>query len=385
MTQYQFVCPCLFGLESVLSGELRRMGAENVMAHNGKVTFTGDSAMMARANIGLRTAERVLIEIGTFTAKTFSELFDQVRALPIEEYIGSRDAFPVKGWALESKLMSVPDCQAIIKKAMVERMRHHYKMDWFPETGAPHQIQFSIYHDEVSVMLDTSGAGLHKRGYRVNSNAAPIKETLAAGMLDLIRVYPDTVLCDPFCGSGTILIEAAMKALNVPPGLKRKFAAQNFGMFDEAVWRQERQRGIDEVRRDITFFAYGSDIDPESVALAKENAKKAGVFSRMLIGQKDVRSLALRDDITLFATNPPYGERMLEQEEARELYRVMGKACAVSDAAKAIITPDEQFETLFGKKADKRRKLYNGMLKCQLYLYQRNRKKAERVETYAAE
>ena len=176
-----------------------------------------------------------------------------------------------------------------------------------------------------------------------------------------------------------------MKALNVPPGLKRKFAAQNFGMFDESVWRQERQRGIDGVRRDITFFAYGLDIDPESVALAKENAKKAGVFSRMLIGQKDVRSLVVRDDLTLIATNPPYGERMLEQEEARELYRVMGKVLSASDAAKAIITPDEQFETLFGKKADKRRKLYNGMLKCQLYLYQRNRKKTERVETYAAE
>lgn len=385
MTTYQFVCPCLFGLESVLSGELRRMGADNVKAYNGKVTFTGDANMMARANIGLRTAERVLIEIGTFRAQTFSELFDHVRALPIEEYIGSRDAFPVKGWALESKLMSVPDCQAIIKKAMVERLRHHYKMDWFPETGALHQIQFSIYHDEVSVMLDTSGAGLHKRGYRVNANAAPIKETLAAGMLDLIRVYPDTVLCDPFCGSGTILIEAAMKALNVPPGLKRKFAAQNFGMFDESVWRQERQRGIDQVRRDITFFAYGSDIDPESVALAKENAKKAGVFSRMLIGQKDIRSLVLREDITLIAANPPYGERMLEQEEARELYRVMGKAFSSSDAAKAIITPDEQFETLYGKKADKRRKLYNGMLKCQLYLYQRNRKQQERIETYEAE
>ncbi len=371
MTKYRLVCPCLFGLESVLAGELRRMGAEDVAAQNGKVTFSGDAHMIARANLCLRTAERVLIEIGNFRATTFEQLFQGVRALPLEDFIGSRDAFPVKGWALESKLMSVPDCQAIIKKAAVERLRAHYRLEWFPETGPLHQLQFSIHHDEVSIMLDTSGAGLHKRGYRENSNAAPIKETLAAGMLDLVRIYPDTVLCDPFCGSGTLIIEAAMKALNVPPCIRRKFAAQNFGFIDESVWREERQRGIDLVRKDVTFFAYGSDIDPEAVELTKANAKKAGVFSRVLIKQQDIRTFVPKDDVTLFVCNPPYGERMLELDEANELYKVMGKVIRPTSAAKAIITPSEQFESLYGEKAAKRRKLYNGMLKCQLYLYPR--------------
>lgn len=380
MTKYKLICPCLFGLESVLAGELRRMGAEDVAAQNGKVTFTGDAHMIARANLGLRTAERVLIELGRFRAVTFEQLFQNVRALPLEEFIGSRDAFPVKGWALESKLMSVPDCQSIIKKAAVERLRAHYHADWFPETGPLHQLQFSIHHDEVTLMLDTSGAGLHKRGYRENSNAAPIKETLAAGMLDLARIYPDTILCDPFCGSGTLIIEAAMKALNVPPCIRRKFAAQNFGFIDEAVWREERQRGIEQVRKDVSFFAYGSDIDPEAVELTKQNAKKAGVFSRILITNQDIRSLSPHSDITLFACNPPYGERMLEIEEANELYRAMGKVIRPSGAAKAIITPSEQFEKLYGEKAAKRRKLYNGMLKCQLYLYPRAKRYADDEE-----
>lgn len=381
MTQYRLICPCLFGLESVLAGELRRMGAQNVAAQNGKVTFTGDAYLIARANLGLRTAERVLIELGRFRAVTFDQLFQGVRSIPFEDYIGSRSAFPVKGWALDSKLMSVPDCQAIIKKATVERLKAHYRMDWFPETGALHQLQFSIHHDEVTVMLDTSGAGLHKRGYRENANAAPIKETLAAGILDLARVYPDTVFCDPFCGSGTLVIEAAMKALNIPPCIRRKFSAQNFGFIDEIVWREERQRGIDGVRRDAAFFGYGFDIDPVAVELTKQNAKKAGVFSRVLITKQDVRSLTLRDDLTLIACNPPYGERMLEIEEANELYRVMGGIMLpASNAAKAVITPSEQFEALYGEKAAKRRKLYNGMLKCQLYLYPRAKRYIDETE-----
>ena len=332
MTQYRLICPCLFGLESVLAGELRRMGAQNVAAQNGKVTFTGDAYLIARANLGLRTAERVLIELGRFRAVTFDQLFQGVRSIPFEDYIGSRSAFPVKGWALDSKLMSVPDCQAIIKKAAVERLKAHYRMDWFPETGALHQLQFSIHHDEVTVMLDTSGA-------------------------------------------------AAMKALNIPPCIRRKFSAQNFGFIDEIVWREERQRGIDGVRRDAAFFGYGFDVDPAAVELTKQNAKKAGVFSRVLITEQDVRSLTLRDDLTLIACNPPYGERMLEIEEANELYRAMGRIMRpASNAAKAVITPSEQFEALYGEKAAKRRKLYNGMLKCQLYLYPRAKRYTDETE-----
>ena len=381
MTQYRMICPCLFGLESVLAGELKRMGAQNVAAQNGKVCFSGDAYLLARANLGLRTAERVLIELGRFHATTFEQLFQGVRSIPFEDFIGSRDAFPVKGWALDSKLMSVPDCQSIIKKAAVERLRAHYRMDWFPETGALHQLQFSIHHDEVTVMLDTSGAGLHKRGYRENANAAPIKETLAAGILDLARVYPDTVFCDPFCGSGTLVIEAALKAMNIPPCIRRRFSAQNFGFIEEAVWREERQRGIDGVRRDAAFFAYGSDIDPAAVELTKQNAKKAGVFSRILITKQDIRSLSIRSDITLIACNPPYGERLLEKKEAETLYSAMGEVMRPAfHAGKAVVTPSEHFEALYGEKAAKRRKLYNGMLKCQLYLYPRVKRNVEETE-----
>lgn len=370
MSFLKYVSPCHFGLESVLAGELKRMGADNVVAHNGRVTFSGDYSIMARANIGLRTAERVLIELGTFKAHSFEDLFQGVLRIPAEDFIGSRDAFPVKGWSLNSKLFSVSDCQAIIKKALVERLKKHYKLEWFPETGPVHQIQFSIHNDEVTIMLDTTGAGLHKRGYRVNSNTAPIKETLAAGIIDLARVRDKSVFYDPFCGSGTMVIEAATKALNIPPCLKRKFVSQSFGLFDDKIWLDERTRGLDLIKRDAEFFAYGSDIDIDCVELTKENAKKAGVFSRVHISQKDVADFEMKSPNGVICTNPPYGERMLEIEEANKLYRVMGKTFGTLDNASIyVISPSEQFEKLYGKVATKRRKLYNGMIKCQLYMY----------------
>lgn len=369
MSYLKYTAPCHFGLESVLAGELKRMGADNVMAHNGKVTFSGDYAMLARANINLRTAERVLVELGSFRALSFEDLFQGVSRIPLENFIGSKDAFPVKGWSLESGLHSVPDCQAIVKKAAVERLKKHYRMDWFPETGPVHQLQFSIYKDEVTLMLDTSGPGLHKRGYRANANEAPIRETLAAGILDLARVRPDTVFYDPFCGSGTFLIEAATKALRIPPCLKRKFAAQSFGWFDDKIWADERARGIEGIRRDAEFFGYGSDIDPMAVALSKENAKKAGVFSKLLVVERDIRQFTMKPG-GIVCTNPPYGERLLNEAAAANLYRVMGERFrSMEDGFFHIISPAEKFETYYGQKADKRRKLYNGMLKCQLYMY----------------
>ena len=370
MNFLKYVAPCHFGLESVLAGELKRMGADNVVSHNGKVTFSGDYNIMARANINLRTAERVLIELGSFKALSFEELFQGVLKLPLENYVGSKDAFPVKGWSLNSKLFSVSDCQSIIKKACVERLKKHYKIEWFVETGPIHQLQFSIHNDEVTIMLDTSGAGLHKRGYRINANSAPIKETLAAGIIDLARVRNNTAFYDPFCGSGTFLIEAATKALNIPPCLKRKFSAQGFGMFDESIWSQERARGIDLINRDADFFGYGSDIDMESVDLAKENAKKAGVFSKLLITQKDAKDFSINAPYGVVCTNPPYGERMMDAEAVNRLYTDMGNCFnKVDNGSFYIISPSEKFETLFGKTASKRRKLYNGMIKCQLYMY----------------
>lgn len=369
MTKLTYICPCHFGLESVLAGELKRLGADEVKAYNGKVEFSGDFQMLARANICLRTAERVLIKLGSFQAYSFEDLFQGVKTIPFEDFIGKKDAFPVKGWSLNSKLYSVPDCQSIIKKAVVERLKAHYNQEWFSETGSLHQIQFSILKDEVTIMLDTSGAGLHKRGYRQNSNEAPIKETLAAGIIDLARVKGYSQVCDPFCGSGTFLIEAATKALNIPPCLRRKFAAQDWGLFDETVWRDERHRGLDGIKKDNEFFGYGSDIDKKAVELTRTNAKKAGVLSRISVKTQDIKHFTAKENLITFA-NPPYGERMLEKKQAEEIYQIMGKVFSKTEGGSYyIISPHENFEKLFGRFADKRRKLYNGMMKCQLYMY----------------
>ena len=244
MEQFRFACPCGFGLESVLSGELKRLGREEVAAADGRVDFTGTAEDLARANLWLRTAERVLLVLGSFRAVTFTQLFDGVAALPLERFIGKRDRFPVKGWSLNSQLHSVPDCQSIIKKAAVKRLGAQYGIQWFEETGALYQLQFSIHRDTVTIMLDTTGPGLHKRGYRRVQNQAPIRETLAAGILDLVRIYPDTRLYDPFCGSGTFLIEGAYKAKNIAPGLYRRFAAEHWGWIPGQVWREKQGRHL---------------------------------------------------------------------------------------------------------------------------------------------
>lgn len=362
------ICPCHFGLESVLAGEIRRMGGENVTASDGKVVFEGGEELIARANLTLRTAERVLIKLGEFPARTFDELFEGTKALDFETFIGSADAFPVKGYSLNSALKSVPDCQKIIKKAAVESLKGAYGISWFEETGPVHQIQFSIFKDVATVMLDTSGVGLHKRGYRQNANDAPIKETLAAGMLDLARVYPDSSFCDPFCGSGTFVIEAATKALNIAPGLKRSFAVEKWGFLPPSVFEQERSRAFDVIRRDAAFEAFGMDVSPEAVELTRANAKKAGISARVRLRCADIHAFEPPAEKLLVVTNPPYGERMLEVNEAREIYRVMGKKFT-SGGRYYIISPDEEFEQYFGKRAVKRRKLYNGMLRCQYYMY----------------
>lgn len=364
---YRFMCPCQFGLESVLSGEVKRMGGADIITTDGKVAFSGGEELIARANLWLRTAERVLLQLGEFPAPTFDALFEGVKALPLEQFIGRQDAFPVKGYALNSKLRSIPDCQKIIKKAAVERLKSKYNVSWFEETGPVHQIQFSIFKDTATIMLDTSGAGLHKRGYRQNANEAPIKETLAAGILDLARIFPDTVFCDPFCGSGTFVIEAACKALNIAPGIHRAFAVEKWGFLSQEVFRQERQRALELVRRDATFEANGSDIDPAAVELTRENCKKAGVSARIRLKTASIADFVPPSERCLIVTNPPYGERMLELQEAEAIYRTMGKVMGNSKAY--IITPHEEFERLYGKTAKKRRKLYNGMLQCQLYMY----------------
>ncbi len=365
---FTLVCPCHFGLESVLAGEIRRMGGNNIVVNDGKVAFEGGREMIARANLCLRTAERVLIRLGEFSARTFDELFEGVKALDFENYIGLTDAFPVKGYSLNSTLKSVPDCQKIVKKAVVESLKKAYGISWFEETGPVHQIQFSLFKDVVSIFLDTSGAGLHKRGYRQKANEAPIKETLAAGMLDLARIYPDSCFCDPFCGSGTFVIEATTKALNIAPGLKRSFAVEKWGFLPSSVFEEERARAFDEIRRDAAFEAYGMDISEAAIELTRSNAKKAGISARIRLKTADIRTFGLSQERTVIVTNPPYGERMLELKQARELYAVMGEKFR-GNGRYYVISPDEEFERFFGRQAKKRRKLYNGMLRCQYYMF----------------
>lgn len=362
-------CPCHFGLESVLKYEITKIGGTDLKVSDGKISFTGDENIIARANICLSTAERVLIELIEFRATTFEELFQGVKAIELERYINPQDAFPVKGYSLNSALHSVPDCQSIIKKAAVERLKSKYGISWFEETGATVQIKFSILKDIVTIYLDTSGVGLHKRGYRRNSNAAPIKETLAAGIIDLARVRPDSIVCDPFCGSGTLLIEAGLKALKIAPGINRRFSAEKWNSINSEVWREERSRAIDSVDRSAQFHGIGFDIDDSAVALTLDNAHKAGIKSRLKIEQADISKFRQPDD-SIVICNPPYGERLLEIREAENIYRQMGRAFGKGNGQSAyVISPHEEFEKFFGKNANKRRNLYNGMIKCQLYMY----------------
>lgn len=367
---FTMIAPCLFGLESLVAGELREMGALNVRAENGRVFFEGDAQILARANIGSRYAERICIEMGHFRATTFEQLFQAVRALPWERWIGKSDAFPVKGRSLDSKLASVPSCQSIIKKAIVERLRGAYHLPWFEETGAVHQVQFLLMKDEICLMLDTSGAGLHKRGYRANATEAPIKETLAAAIAYLARVRGDSTVYDPCCGSGTLLIEAAMLALRIAPGLRRRFAAERWAQISPEVWRTERSRAQEQIFKDRPFTAYGSDIDENAVRLAQENAAKAGLSARIHIKRADLADFKPITENGVILCNPPYGERLLDIQQAEVLYRKMGERFPKTPYWNfAIICPDEQFEHCFGRGADKRRKLYNGMIKCQLFTY----------------
>ncbi len=363
-------CPCLFGLESILAFEIKKLGGNDVTVNDGRVTFKGDVTTVAKANLWLRTAERVQIVLGSFEAKTFDQLFEGVAALNLEDFIGEDDAFPVKGWSLNSQLHSIPDCQAIIKKAAVKRLSGKYGVGWFEESGDLYQLQFSIHKDIATIMIDTSGAGLHKRGYRRNSNEAPIKETLAAGIVDLARIRSDSVVYDPMCGSGTFLIESAMHAMNIAPGIRRNFTCEDWDMFDNNIFKTARTEAMDSIKRDAAFMAYGADNDEKAVRLTLANAKFAGIPKRIKATKADISDFAVSEPKAVILCNPPYGERMLEIQEAEELYKIMGKTFIPRNGLSYyVISPHEEFERRFGRKADKKRKLYNGMIKCQLFMY----------------
>ena len=311
----------------------------------------------------------VLIEMGRFDAFTFDELFEGTKALPWESIIPKDGAFPVKGYSLNSKLFSVSDCQKIIKKAVVERLKKSYGLEWFPETGALYQIQFSIMKDRVSLCIDTSGDGLHKRGYRPAHNAAPLKETMAAAMVKLSRYRGRDDFCDPFCGSGTIPIEAALIAKNRAPGLDRGFTAMCWKNIDRRVWEQEREAAkAKEYHGDYNIV--GADIDPKAIEIARENAQRAGVDDVVRFEVADAMKFDRKTERGVIVTNPPYGERIMEKEQAEELYRGFGKAYLQSENWQLyLLSSHTEFERCFGKTADKKRKLYNGMIKCDLFMY----------------
>ncbi len=378
MRQFEFAAPTLFGLEGIAGDELRRLDIPNVRVENGRVLFSGDEITLARANLNLRTAERVLIVLADFPAKTFEELFQGVYRTNLEDYIPKNGIFPVKGHCLNSQLMSVPDCQAIVKKAASRRLGEKYHVSWLPEDREKYQLQFSIMNDRVQLYLDTSGAGLHKRGYRAVGNDAPLRETLAAAMIQLTRYRGREFLWDPFCGSGTIPIEAALIAKNRAPGLNRRFAAEKFDWMDEKLWQQVRSEAFDkEFNGDYRIL--GSDNDPRCISLAMANARKAGIAGLIKFQDGDATKMSLPTDSGIVICNPPYGQRMMEQRSAQGLYAALGRHLKYADGwKKYIITSEPEFEHYFGRRADKKRKLYNGMIKCDYYMYTDTRRKEEK-------
>lgn len=366
----QYVATCLFGLEKPLGEELDALGVTRTGTMDGRVFFEGDENALVRANLCLRCAERVFLLLGSFPAPDFETLFEGTKALPWEDWIGRNDAFPVKGHAIKSRLHSLPDCQSIVKKAVVNHLSEVYGQKWFAEVGVKYQIEFFIFKDVAYLMIDTSGTALHKRGYRPDAGEAPLRETLAAAMALNARPTPDVLFWDPMCGSGTIAIEAAMILSHRAPGLGRHFAAESFPQIPKSVWETERERAEAAILHDADYEVWASDIDEEILDVTYENALRAGVEDRIRIFNADVRKIEKPERRGTIVCNPPYGERLMTPETAAVLYREMGKH--LWDFAPwhiYVITSNPQFEKLYGHKADKVRKLYNGMIPCNLYQY----------------
>ncbi len=370
MEQLKLVVPTLFGLEGLVADELRRLEIREVKAENGRVSCLGSAIDVARLNLNLRTGERVLLELGKFLANDFDALFEGTRALPWEAFIPQSGAFPVKGHSLNSALHAIPACQSIIKKAVAARLGEKYGMDKLPENGPIYQIQFSIMKDMATLMLDTSGAGLHKRGYRAVGVVAPLRETLAAAMVQLSRYRGRDPFCDPFCGSGTIAIEAALIAKNRAPGLDRSFSAQKWTCIPAKDWMDAADEAMDR-EFDGTYDIWGGDIDPKAVAISRDNAVKAGVEDLVRFEVADAKTFHRTEEYGKVVTNPPYGERIMEKREAEELYRSFGQAYRDLPPGwtLSLLSSHTEFERTFGKGADKKRKLYNGMIKCDLFMY----------------
>ena len=372
MKKFEIIAPCHFGLEAVLKKEIIDLGYDITEVSDGRVTFAGDADAVCRANIGLRTAERVLIKVGSFHAESFEELFQGTKSLPWEEFIPVNGRFWVKkASSVKSKLFSPSDIQSIMKKAMVERMKLSYHTDWFKEDGDDYPVRVFLLKDEVTVALDTTGDSLHKRGYRKLESKAPIAENLAAALIMLTPWRGDRILIDPFCGCGTFPIEAAMMAANIAPGMNRHFTAEAWThIIDKANWQDVRDEARDEINMDIETDIQGYDIDPEMVEIARINAQKAGVEDLIHFQTRDVSDLSHRKKYGFIITNPPYGERIGEKNELNDLYRVIGERYKALDSwSLYMITGFEDAEKYIGRKADKNRKIYNGMIKTYFYQF----------------
>lgn len=372
MKHFEYISPCHFGLESVLKRELTDLGFEITKVEDGKVSYTGDENTCARANMFLRTTERVLLKVASFKAETFDELFESTKALPWEDYIPKDGKFWVaKANSVNSKLFSPSDIQSIMKKAMVERMKLKYKQDWFEESGSSYPLRVTILKDEVTVCIDTSGESLHKRGYRKLASKAPITETLAAALIMLTPWNKDRILVDPFCGSGTIPIEAAMIGASIAPGINRTFLAESYsGLYSQNTWAEARQEAADIIKKDIQMTIQGYDIDGDIIKAARQNARLAGVDNFIHFQQKPLRELSSSKRFGFIITNPPYGERLEDKKELPALYKEMGQVFGALDSwSYYIITAYEEAQKYIGRQADKNRKIYNGMMKTYFYQY----------------
>lgn len=368
---YQLLAVCPMGLEAVVAKEIQELGYDTTV-ENGRIFFEGDETAIVKCNLWLRTADRIKIVVGQFKATTFDELFEKTKALPWETLIEQDGNFPVQGRSVKSTLFSVPDCQAIVKKAIVERLRRAYQASgWLNETGAKYPIEVAILKDNSLLTIDTSGSGLNKRGYRLAQGEAPIKETLAASLIRLANWTGDTPLVDPFCGSGTIAIEACLIAQNIAPGFNRDFVSENWDIMPDRLYDEMRDEADQQANYDRKLEIYASDIDPEMIEIARRNAEEVGLADIIQFSVKDVNTLTIDEDKPMaLIGNPPYGERIGDRDKVEEMYRYIGELMQQhSQLSTYILTSSTEFEFLVNKKATKRRKLFNGYIECTYYQY----------------
>jgi len=370
MSNIELIATATFGLEAVVAQELKDLGYEQVVIENGKVTFTADESAICRTNLWLRTADRVRLKVGEFKAVTFDELFEKTRALPWADLLPENASFPVDGKSVKSTLFSISDCQAIVKKAVVESMKKRYHKEWFAEDGPLYNIEISLLKDTATLTIDTSGEGLHKRGYRTGGGEAPLRETLAAALVQLARWKPDITLVDPTCGSGTIPIEAALIGLNIAPGMNRTFASEHWPTIEKRYWHEARRETHDLADYGRELDVTGTDINNDAIEIARKNAIEAGVEDAIHFQARPLSELSSKKKYGKIICNPPYGERLNTLKEAEKLYKQMGKLFKKLDTwSFYVITAHENFEALFGKKASKRRKLYHGNIRVHYYQY----------------